>query len=98
MSIRVLDQVWKNTQAIGSQLIVLLAIADFAQDNGKAWPSVRTLAKKARISMRHTQKVIKQLRIMGELNVKQNASGYHCTNLYQITLKLEGGGNLPGGG
>ena len=93
-----MTQVWEHSQATGGQLLVLLAIADFADDHGKAWPSVSTLAKKARITKRHTQKVIKQLKDMGELVVDQGASGRWGTNLYKITLKAERGGNMPPGG
>ena len=98
MSIRVMARVWEHSRAAGGQLLVLLAIADFADDHGTAWPSVPTLAKKARISERHTQKVIKQLKGMGELVVDPKASGHWGTNLYKITLKAERGGNMPPGG
>jgi len=98
MSIRVMAQVWEHSRAAGGQLLVLLAIADFADDHGKAWPAVPTLAKKARISERHTQKVIKQLKDMGELVVDQGASGYSGTNLYRITMKPEGVAKCHQGG
>lgn len=93
-----MTQVWEHSRAAGGQLLVLLAIADFADDYGKAWPSVSTLAKKARITKRHTQKVIKQLKDMGELVVDQGASGHWGTNLYRITLKPEGVANCHQGG
>ena len=93
-----MTQVWEHSQATGGQLLVLLAIADFADDHGKAWPSVSTLAKKARITKRHTQKAIKQLKDMGELVVDQGASGYWGTNLYRITLKPEGVAKCRQGG
>ncbi len=93
-----MTQVWEHSRAAGGQLLVLLAIADFADDYGKAWPSVSTLAKKARITKRHTQKVIKQLKDMGELVVDQGASGHWGTNLYRITLKPEGVAKCHQGG
>jgi len=80
-----MTQVWEHSQATGGQLLVLLAIADCADDQGKAWPSVPTLAKKARITKRHTQKVIKQLKDMGELAIDQKTSGHWGTNLYHIS-------------
>ena len=98
MSIRVMSQVWEHSHATGGQLLVLLAIADFSNDDGEAWPSVPTLAKKARISERHTQRVVKQLKAMGELVVDSKASGQWGTNIYRIALKTEGGGNMPPGG
>ncbi len=98
VSIRVMARVWEHSQSSGGQLLVLLAIADFADDHGKAWPSVSTLAKKARISERHTQKVIKQLKDMGELVADQRPSGHWGTNLYRITLNPEGVANCHQGG
>jgi len=93
-----MTQVWEHSQAAGSQLLVLLAIADFADDLGKAWPSVPTLAKKARITKRHAQKVIRQLKDMGELAIDQKTSGHWGTNHYHITLKPEGVAYCHGGG
>jgi len=93
-----MTQVWEHSQATGGQLLVLLAIADFADDHGKAWPSVSTLAKKSRITKRHTQKAIKQLKDMGELVVDQGASGHWGTNLYRITLKPKGVSKCHQGG
>lgn len=93
-----MSRIWGHSHATGSQLLVLLAIADFADDHGKAWPSVPTLAKKARISERHTQRVIKQLKDMDELAVDKKKSSQWGTNFYRITLKPEGVTNCHQGG
>jgi len=46
-------RVWAETKQSGPHLLMLLAIADFADDNGNAYPSVNTLAKKCRIEPRN---------------------------------------------
>jgi hypothetical protein len=78
--------------------LVLLAIADFSNDDGQAWPSIPTLATKARISERHAQRVIKQLKDMGELAVHHEATKPWGTNLYQITLEPKRGDKMSPGG
>ena len=45
-------RVWEWSAASGGGLLALLAIADFANDNGVAWPSLSVLAAKARLSVR----------------------------------------------
>lgn len=53
MSIRAVERVWHHSEAKGSNLLVLLAIADnFSDDTGIAFPSVKHLAQKTRLSER----------------------------------------------
>ena len=75
MSIRVMTQVWEHSSQEHGNLLVLLAIADFADDAGRAFPSVETLAKKARLSERQVQRAIKELRVAKEIEV----AGTHLT-------------------
>lgn len=106
MSIRVMAKVWEHSQQKGSALLLLLAIADFADDNGKAWPSVATLAKKIRMGERYVQNLIAQLVQSGELAVEDQAGPY-TANLYTVLLGVKPGagvnhsaplnGNAPGG-
>lgn len=92
MSVRVLTRVWsESTQKLGS-LLVLLAIADFADDEGVAYPSVPTLAKKSRLSKRQVNYVLQKLTESGELNVEIGA-GPHGANIYRV---LTGGANNAG--
>src|SRR5918911_5044637 len=79
MSIKVMSRVWEESRQSGGALLVLLAIADFADDAGVAFPSIRTLARKARLSGRQVQRVIAQLVQDGELSVEagQGRGGSH---------------------
>lgn len=65
MSIRVMSEVWDHANLEGAQLLVLLALADFANDDGYCWPSYETLAKKARVSRRYAIQVVKRLQALG---------------------------------
>lgn len=50
MSIRTMSKVWECSQHSGSNLLMLLAVADFSDDDGMAFPAVEKLAKKCRMS------------------------------------------------
>lgn len=93
MSIKVLNNVWQHSKQEGGALLVLLAIADFADDKGQAFPSVDTISKKARLTERHTQRVIRKLQSAGELQVKNAAGPYGC-NLYTVRIGLVEGDNM----
>jgi len=85
MSIRVMDRVWEHSQQSSGALLVLLAISDFADDDGVAFPSIRTLARKARLSERQVQRVIAELVAAQELEITpgQGRAGSH---LYRVTV------------
>lgn len=83
MSIKVMTKVWASSKAKGSQLLLLLAIADFADDEGKAFPSIKTLAEKTRLSTRQTTSNVQALEKLGELRVTRS----NKVNQYKIVVK-----------
>lgn len=85
MSVRTMAKVWELSRHKGNDLLMLLAIADFADDEGKAYPSVSTLAEKCRMQARGANKVLATLRASGELEICQN-EGPKGTNLYRVVL------------
>lgn len=87
MSIRVMTAVWDGSEADGGALLVLLAIADFANDRGMAFPSVARLARKARRSKRQVFAILKQLQAMGELRV-ESGGGRHEVNRYHVNVAV----------
>lgn len=72
----------------GSDLLVLLAIADSADDDGYAFPSVPTLGRKCRLSDRYVNKILAALRDSGELQIELN-KGPRGSNLYRVTVGLQ---------
>ncbi len=83
MSVRTLSRVWEASQHGGTELLMLLAIADFADDDGRAYPAVAKLAKKCRTTPRHANRLLAALRDSGELEIRLNA-GEHGQNRYRI--------------
>lgn len=68
--------VWDYSKAKGIDRLVLLAIADCANDIGaQAWPSLLTLARKANVSKRTIQRSIEALVLSGELVVDRPGGG-----------------------
>jgi hypothetical protein len=86
MSIRVMAQVWGDSQQSGGKLLVLLALADYANDEGVCWPSIESLAAKARLSERQTQRVIRELESSGEVKIYTGGfvSGDKLANTYRV--------------
>jgi len=73
----------------GTELLMLLAIADFADDDGNAYPSVAKLAQKCRMKPRNANYILKALQDSRELEVRIGA-GPSGKNRYRINLALLG--------
>ncbi len=65
--------------------LVLLALADYANDRRECWPSVQHLARRCRLSVRQVQRVLNKLARCGELDI-YNSLGAHFTNRYRIAV------------
>lgn len=78
----------EHSKHSGNPFVVLLMIANHAKEDGTgAWPSIPTIAKKARIGERTVQRTIARLVRSGELGI-QIGQGPGGTNLY--TVKMTG--------
>lgn len=95
MSIAVSKAVWERSKARAGDLLVLLRIAEFADDSGRAFPSIARLAEECRMDRSNVKRHIARLRAMGELSVGDQ-DGPRGTNTYRISL-AQGGAKLPPG-
>lgn len=85
MSVKAMNAVWEDSLAAGNDLVLLLAIADCANDEGTdAWPSQDTLAAKARMSVRTVQRSISSLKDAGELRIDRAST--RETNVYTVVV------------
>lgn len=82
MSVSIMADVWKYSQAEGNARLVLLAIADRANDDGECWPGQKNLAEKCRVSERTVKRCVKELGELGELVVTRR--GKNRTNVYRV--------------
>ena len=74
MSIQVSTRVWEGSKHRSGNLLLLLAIADHADFEGKAYPGVKLLAAKTRVTPRHIRRCIKELVESGELRILPEAA------------------------
>ena len=90
MSIKVMSWIWEHSAASGSELLVLLAMADFADDKGgNIYPSMQTLAKKARMSPDQARRVVHKLMADGRVELVQKGGwdgGRNRSNEYRLVL------------
>jgi hypothetical protein len=88
MSIRVMNRVWEKSPESGADLLMLLAIADSANDeNLCAWPGIKYLAKKTRISIRSVYDVLDRLVKHGEIAIEKHI-GRGKNNFYYVLSGL----------
>jgi len=94
MSIKVMTHVWDNSKAKGSELLLLLAIADHAADDGYCWPTIETLAHKIRMTKRSVMRLVQALEKRGDLHVvRSNRNNRYVVimnkSMEQINVVLE---------
>jgi hypothetical protein len=88
MSIEMMTLVWRHSRNKGGVLLMQLAIADHAHDDGTgAFPSVARLTRYARQSERNVQYLLRKLIGSKEVSVQPNA-GPHGTNIFTINVRL----------
>jgi hypothetical protein len=96
MSIRIMSLVWERAPHREGALLTLLALADWANDEGECWPSIPKLAVKARQSERNLRYILRDLEVEGLLVVTAGGGRYH-TNHYHLNLaRLQTLQPLPG--
>lgn len=84
MSVYISTHVWHTSQLRGTALLLVLALADQANDEGVSWPSMATLAHKTRLSERSVQNLMAEVLSSGEVVVLKEARGGHSPRVYQV--------------
>jgi hypothetical protein len=74
MSIQVSKRVWEGSKHKSGNLLLLLAIADHADEEGKAYPGIPLLADKMRVTPRHVHRCISEALTSGELGILPEAA------------------------
>jgi hypothetical protein len=67
MSIKIMTKVWDESKHRGSELLILLALADRANDDGLCWPGIADLMHRGRIARRQITNILNTLQASGEL-------------------------------
>lgn len=76
MSVQATTWVWNHSESTGNARLVLLAIADAADQYGdNSWPAQAKIASMARVSVRTVRRLVSDLVALGELQVDEFAGG-----------------------
>lgn len=84
MAIKEITRVWERSSASGSHLLLMLALADRADEDGICWPGNEYLAQRARVQDRHLKRMKRALEASGELFTIQYAGRTH-SNSYLVS-------------
>ncbi len=84
MSVRWISRVWEESPYEGRRLLLHLALADFANDEGTCFPSQRTLALKARTTEQWVSTSIRQMVKDGLLEVMERGNGRGNRSTYRL--------------
>lgn len=86
MSIAIMSEVWKLDYLNSKEKMVLLALADSANDDGICWPKNLTLQKKCSLSTNPLSQSLKILKDVGLISFKRRSHVIEGakSNLYQI--------------
>lgn len=87
MSIVAYRAVWEHSEAQGSARLVLLCLAEHADEDGRCWPSIPRISEMTQVSKRQVSRVLKQLEEDGEISYKPgDGRGNHSQ--YVILLPI----------
>lgn len=89
MSVTAMKWVFEHSQTRGSARVLMLALADMANDDGECYPGKANLARKVNVTPQQITRLIQECERLGELKVipRKGAHGstHNTTNLYQLT-------------
>ena len=93
MSIKVMSYIWDHPIVDGpkgSELLLLLAIADHAADDGYCWPTIGILAAKIRMTERSVMRFVQALEKRGELYVvRSNRNNRYVVRMGRTDAQVE---------
>ena len=92
LSIKQMSLVWERADVSQGTLLVLLALADWANDAGVCWPSVPAIARKARLSDRQVRRILDELEEQKIITVQEKRGrkkgGEYATCVYKLNLTI----------
>ena len=89
MSIKWMTKVWSDSPYNGTRLILHLALADMAHDDGKFFASQTHLAKKARCTTHYVREVINELIAGGWIVIVKKGNSRGQATVYQLLIPKE---------
>lgn len=84
MSIKIMSWVWDNSPYTGKALLIHLALADWAGDDGVCWPKQDNIAAKARCSVETVRTATRVMEQDGLLEIVQESRGRGSSHRYRL--------------
>lgn len=86
MSIKLMTFAW-DLPLTGNKKLILMALSDFANDDGKCWPCIETIATKTGASVSTVKRLVKDLITDGYLHKEPQYrdNGSQTSNVYIVT-------------
>ena len=87
MSLVASQLVWNCSQQQGNALLVMLALADRANDELTCWPGVDDIARRCRLKRRAVQQILADIERSGELSREfRRGTGLLATTVYRLRV------------
>ena len=86
MSVRIIGQVLDDQSTTGAARMVLVVLANRAGDDGIAFESQATIARKAQVSEAHVREVLRDLEHAGLIETRKAKRGRARVNVYRLLL------------
>jgi len=83
VSVRMLTRVFDTSPSEGLSRLVLIALADYADDDGHCWPAIASIARKARCAESTVHRSLKKLVAAGEIEIDSGA-GMNGVHRYRL--------------
>lgn len=82
-----MGQVWKHSPYKAERLLMLLALADWANDDGYCSPSLAQMAYKARVSRQGAIQILQAFLDDKAIQLIERGGGKHRTSVYKLLPK-----------
>ena len=89
MSIEALNWAWSVPDVSPAQKLVLLALANYADERGKCWPSIRTVSERTCLARRTVSRALETLGKAGLVKsvTRSRDDGSQSSNVYHLPIK-----------
>lgn len=94
MSIAALTAVFRRSYGNPTRKLIMASLADYADEKGRAWPSIDTLASRAECSRRSVQEHLARLEQEGHIRIEHNA-GPSGTHFYHLAFSKKSDASTP---
>lgn len=90
MSVRISSLIWESDRPSSQEKLVLLALADWADDDGRCSFTVQEIASKVRLENAEALAVLRSLNADGVLRAIHGAPGWHQIVIDRLMCQTSG--------